>query len=472
MARPAIQAAILASCLLQAATSGGSLAALGQDAGDACGGGGCEAAGQGQEASSAVHLLQAKAGHRLKGVAATGQQKEHHMEHHVEHQKELHKEELDGNQTVGLKVYAAGRNNYGQLGMGIFSGSRDSFPTPQCVEKLKHLIVVEVDTSDSTSYFRTSLGEVYAAGRNDYGQLGQGDTVNRSLPEKIRGLPPVAQLAAGDDHVLFRTPMGDVWGCGQQEPQDGCQLGVPADSGDRLSATRIKGLASGIAFSSSGEDFSLHVNILGKVVSLGENDVGQLGRGFRSDQECVPGLVPELCTVTAVAAGEDHGLLLNAQGQVFSWGSNVWGELATGHPGQGSASPVRVALLDGYKIVGIAAASRTSYFLTADGCVYAAGWNSDGQLGLGDDAADLIATPTKVLGLPPVRRIVAGNRRAFFITLDGRLFATGYNRYGQLGLGDTSGRTVPAVVPLWGVADVGAAVDDNFHTLFLAAGAL
>lgn len=108
-------------------------------------------------------------------------------------------------------------------------------------------------------------------------------------------------------------------------------------------------------------------------------------------------------------------------------------------------------------------AGECAYALTAKGYVYATGYNGYGQLGMGD--YDTRYTWRRIPTLGPdnsaddlPKRIVAmacsanaefaytNYGHAFFLDSSGRLWATGYNNYGQLGVGDTSTRSTPARV--------------------------
>ncbi len=58
-------------------------------------------------------------------------------------------------------------------------------------------------------------GSVWAWGKNDYGQLGDGTTTNRSAPVAVSGLTSgVAQVAAGDSHSVALKSDGTVWAWG------------------------------------------------------------------------------------------------------------------------------------------------------------------------------------------------------------------------------------------------------------------
>ncbi|GMF18454.1 unnamed protein product [Phytophthora fragariaefolia] len=103
-----------------------------------------------------------------------------------------------------------------------------------------------------------------------------------------------------------------------------------------------------------------------------------------------------------VVAGENHTMALSCSGQVFSWGSNSFGQL--GHPGKSSSSQSRLTpkRIDAFRlnvVADIAASGCHSAAIdTADGAIYTWGSNRRGQLGrkegCGTDQAD--ATPRSV----------------------------------------------------------------------------
>lgn len=86
----------------------------------------------------------------------------------------------------------------------------------------------------------------------------------------------------------------------------------------------------------------------------------------------------------------------------------------------------------------ITAGTRFVFALADDGDLYAWGHNDRGQLGLGSKFAYYTNAPQRVAlpaGKTGWKAIAAGNLHALAITTDGQLFVSGYNGYGQLGLG-------------------------------------
>jgi alpha-tubulin suppressor-like RCC1 family protein len=94
--------------------------------------------------------------------------------------------------------------------------------------------------------------------------------------------------------------------------------------------------------------------------------------------------------VTAVAAGSFHSLAVK-NGGVWAWGQNGVGQLGDGTT-TGSLTPVQIDSADLTDITAVAAGYRSSYALSADGSLWVWGENYFGQLGLGDTTNRL--TPT------------------------------------------------------------------------------
>uniref|UniRef100_A0A452HP38 Retinitis pigmentosa GTPase regulator n=1 Tax=Gopherus agassizii TaxID=38772 RepID=A0A452HP38_9SAUR len=98
--------------------------------------------------------------------------------------------------TENGKLYMFGSNNWGQLGLG----TKNTINKPTCVKALKPEKVKLAACGRNHTLVYTERGHVYAAGGNSEGQLGLGDTEERSTFHLISFFTnqyKIKQLAAG-----------------------------------------------------------------------------------------------------------------------------------------------------------------------------------------------------------------------------------------------------------------------------------
>lgn len=151
--------------------------------------------------------------------------------------------------------------------------------------------------------------------------------------------------------------------------------------------------------------------------------------------------------VRKIVSGAEHLLLLTSNGDVFSFGCGLRGAL--GHGDVGSCeSPKQLDALAGLKIVDISAGLFHSVAVSSFGDVYSWGWNTSGQLGLpkvaqksfkkASESRQQVFTIPQLIELEDdnetIKNVYCGSRHTILRTERNRLFVTGLNNYGQLGL--------------------------------------
>jgi alpha-tubulin suppressor-like RCC1 family protein len=216
-------------------------------------------------------------------------------------------------------------------------------------------------------------------------------------------------LSAGGAHTLARTSQGLVYGFGENRSG---WLGL-GDTENRTTPQLLN--VFDIIAVSAGDYHSLILNSQGQVFSFGENYKGQLGAGsLRQKLITIPTLIRrrEIGQIMAISAGSIHSLILNSQGQVFSFGSDEEGQLGIGYEEESEyyPAPVRIRALE--NIIAISAGYDHSLFLNSQGQVYSCGGNEYGQLGIGDDV-DEQETPT-LIETSEIGKIIAIAAGSFF----------------------------------------------------------
>ncbi|XP_055615452.1 E3 ISG15--protein ligase HERC5 [Toxorhynchites rutilus septentrionalis] len=91
---------------------------------------------------------------------------------------------------------------------------------------------------------------------------------------------------------------------------------------------------------------------------------------------------PKHIRIAKVAAGLEHCLLLTSNGDCYSWGGGLRGQLGNGEITPHYERPQLIEALAGVKILDIAAGGWHSGAVSSFGDLYTWGWNSKGQLGL------------------------------------------------------------------------------------------
>lgn len=381
---------------------------------------------------------------------------------------------LDG----GGQLWAFGMNLYGQLGDGSTSDSR--IP-------VKVGVPAPVTSFAAGQYHNLAVGpggSVWGFGINSFGELGTGEQGGWdeafSMPVLASGLPPIAEVAAGQLHSIARTATGDVWGWGYNTSgQVGDGSVLPANTGRlspvQLAVEHITRIAAGgvqnIALAEDGAVWVWGANRYGAcgtgsrvdervparldrvdgavtiatggahslvvararrplmLLATGNNQQGQLGDGSREPRE-LPIAVGLGGPVIAAASGAQHSLALSSDHHLWVWGANTSGQLGLAGGDREQPQELLLPLAAEQGVAAVAAGGSHSLVLASDGTVWAFGDNSRGQLGDGSTASRY--EPERVVGLSHVSAIAAGPAFSLALRDDGTVWAWGSNACGEL----------------------------------------
>ncbi|KAM9854789.1 secretion-regulating guanine nucleotide exchange factor [Aulostomus maculatus] len=278
-------------------------------------------------------------------------------------------------------------------------------------------------------------------GANSYGQLGQGHEEDQSVPRLSNTAAlqdrTVRTLTGGGGHSVLVTENGEVFVCGQNHRG---QLGLGHTA--NISTLQLcPGLNRRVTNVACGWDFTLLLTDCGKLLACGSNVFGQLGIGqtvtHSADVLSIESLKEP---VVSVAAGLRHSLAVTDSGCVYQWGTGLF-SLAkrTLSPlpvpsHLSSKVPSLVPGLDKKKSCFVTAGSAHCVCLTGEGDLFLWGSNKHGQLATTEP---FLSTPTllrhSMLGGEKVRNVRSGWTHVVARTKSGRVFTWGRGNYGQLG---------------------------------------
>ena len=245
--------------------------------------------------------------------------------------------------------------------------------------------------------FLKSDGAVWATGYNNQGQLGDGSTANKNNPVQVtdssgNAFSNVAAIAAGYSHTIFLKSDGAVWATGLNNYG---QLGdgSTANKSNPVQVTDSSGNAfSNVAAIAAGYNHTIFLKSDGSAWATGRNYEGQLGDGSTANKsnpvQVTDSSGNAFSNVAAIAAGYQHTIFLKSDGTVWATGYNNFGQLGDGSTANKS-NPVQVTDSSGNafsNVAAIAAGYSHTIFLKSDGSAWATGRNSEGQLGDGSTA--------------------------------------------------------------------------------------
>lgn len=199
----------------------------------------------------------------------------------------------------------------------------------------------------------------------------------------------------------------------------------------------------------AGDSHTVILSNDGKLFTCGSNEYGQLGHESLTQRRL--NLVSSLgaYTIKSISCGANHCLAVDEWGKVFSWGTNDTGQL--GH-NQSEVSqlgtPKLIKGLGTVNVIQIASGANHNLALTKGGQLYAWGDNKYGQLGIGPVSDKSVTNPLPIdcLTSLPIRFIACGGQHSVLVSHSGAVYAWGRNNRGQLGLGDTEDRIFPTQV--------------------------
>ncbi len=353
--------------------------------------------------------------------------------------------------------------------------------TPVAVHLPASTPIANLAGGDGDGFAQSSEGAVFASGKNDLGQLGVGESTGPQVCGQAPNTVPcsttpvsvhlpsgtrVTAISSSSDFSLALTSTGAVYAWGSNESG---QLGIGTHSGPDTcdddhpcSTTPVLvqfGLVPRIVAIAAGQNHGLAVTSSGNVLAWGDNDLGQLGDGTTTEHDTpVMSNLPFGAQATSVATAGGYSLARLTDGTVLAWGNNGDAQLGVGEstgpdtcgtpPVACSTTPVAVHLPAGTFVNAISGTFEGGQALTSGGSVLAWGNNSAGQLGIGTNtgpdtcSGGSCATSPVLVHLPAgvfALGLAGGADHVLAETASHNLLAWGDNAFGELGIGTSTG---------------------------------
>lgn len=217
----------------------------------------------------------------------------------------------------GNSCWGFGSNTFGQLGCKT-SGEEQLIPILIGIDQIEKVSCGDNYTFCIKKFIRTVL----AFGCNTYGQLGLNDQVHRFTPINIPNLHSVKQISCGSSHTLFLMPGGIVLGCGRNNHGE-----LGGLSASCLVPLEISGLPK-IKQICCGNNISLCIDKDESLWMFGSNILNQV---FSDESENIQ--IPKktsFCGIVSISKGISNHKFINSVHDVWSFGSNTWGQLGNG----------------------------------------------------------------------------------------------------------------------------------------------
>jgi alpha-tubulin suppressor-like RCC1 family protein len=305
-----------------------------------------------------------------------------------------------------------GDNTYGQVGDGrkLTQGKEERwFPT----YVHNNFNIVQVALGESHSCSLDEFGQIKCWGRNNWGQVGTGDSDSvRVIPENVILNEKAKVVALGANHTCTLTESAKIYCWGDNTKG---QLGL-GDSRSRSRPTLVSSIVNPVSLT-AGYDKTCAILQDGSAKCWGDGEFGQLGDGdivnkflpvnVSTSSTDKSGATVPLKGIKAISLGYAHSCLIDDKSNLWCWGKAGNDRLGVGDTSSDSAYTAKSYVFyssGSSAIMGSVEKVSTAYnhscLLRVDSTIYCWGENKYQQLGVILEDKDSIT-------LAPVSGVIA-----------------------------------------------------------------
>lgn len=342
---------------------------------------------------------------------------------------------LDNNYNLNLitynnSIYLSGNDK------GNFIGNQNSI-FKMC--DIKNINVKDFTVGVDYSIILSNDNKLYSIGANDFGQLGDGTIINKysiiEMDKTSLGNENIDKVISSgfSTYILSNN---NIYSCGSNIYG---QLGT-ADEFDSYVLGKIKiNMLNGETINKidAGQNFFIVLTSNNKLFSCGYNYYGQLGYGDFNDKDILTEMnLSNLNNVYPIdfKCGDNYTIVLANDYSIYSCGLNQYGQLGIGNKiNQNILVKMNLTNLTSLPQQ-ISCGTVHTAILTSNNEIYFCGYNGYGQFGNDQTLNDnLIPIKTNLNNIMP-NKISCGGFHTIIKTVDNKLYSTGSNFYGQLGI--------------------------------------
>ena len=228
------------------------------------------------------------------------------------------------NHTIILKndgtLWGCGLNTSGQLGLGDTNNRATFTQITTNTDNIK-----SVYCGASHTFILKNDGTLWGCGNNSYGRLGTESVDNKTAFTIIDSNPGnIKSICCGNDYTLILKNDGTLWGCGNNQYG---QLGL----GDTANKTIFTKITDNIKSVCCGYAYTIILKNDNTLWGCGRNDYYQLGLGEdKNNKTTFTKIIANINDVKIVYCGNIYTLILKNDGTLWGCGANTYGQLGLG----------------------------------------------------------------------------------------------------------------------------------------------
>ncbi|MCC8145236.1 MAG: hypothetical protein LIO93_02095 [Bacteroidales bacterium] len=278
---------------------------------------------------------------------------------------------------------------------------------------------------------------IWVAGDNSNSRTGLGRTSGNTGVFTLMMATPTEDVSAGQLHAIAATKTGEVyvWGSNSNYRTG---LGI---TGTTATPTRVAGFGTGEA---NGKAIRVEAGNTASFILTENGDVYAAGAAAFTGTGAVAQTFTKISTLSNIkdiSASYRTAAALDQDGNVYVWGTGSYGILGTGSTSNVSIpqqivfdKPIEKIVMGGYTGVAFSTDKKTVYrWGVGEGVASPSNLTVPTELvlpGFDPEISDILFIAAQKFDQSSPGNIIIGT--------DNEVYVTGYNRYGQLGIGNTS----------------------------------